>query len=45
MITGLDLKEFSEILVRHRDSLYPETVDIDLDAAIHRSAVKCPPSV
>src|SRR5262249_22056212 len=33
MITGLDLKEFSEILVRHRDSLYPETVGIDLDAA------------
>ena len=33
MITGLDLKEFSEILVRHRDSLYPETVAIDLDAA------------
>jgi NitT/TauT family transport system substrate-binding protein len=33
MITGLDLKEFGEILVRHRDSLYPETVTIDLDAA------------
>jgi NitT/TauT family transport system substrate-binding protein len=33
MITGLDLKEFSEILVRHRDSLYPETVGIDLDSA------------
>ena len=33
MTTGLDLKEFSEILVRHRDSLYPETVDVDLDAA------------
>ena len=33
MITGLDLKEFSEILVRHRDSLYPETVRIDLDSA------------
>jgi NitT/TauT family transport system substrate-binding protein len=33
MITGLDLKEFSEILVHHRDSLYPETVEIDLDAA------------
>ncbi|UPJ52606.1 ABC transporter substrate-binding protein [Bradyrhizobium sp. 200] len=33
MVTGLDLKEFSEILVRHRDSLYPETVGIDLDAA------------
>jgi NitT/TauT family transport system substrate-binding protein len=33
MITGLDLKEFGEILVDHRDSLYPETVTIDLDAA------------
>ncbi len=33
MITGLDLKEFGEILVRYRDSLYPETVTIDLDAA------------
>ena len=33
MITGLDLKEFGEIIVRHRDSLYPETVNIDLDAA------------
>src|SRR5712672_2332694 len=33
MITGLDLKEFSEILVRHRDSLYAETVGIDLDSA------------
>jgi NitT/TauT family transport system substrate-binding protein len=33
MITGLDLKDFGEILVRHRDSLYPETVGIDLDAA------------
>jgi NitT/TauT family transport system substrate-binding protein len=33
MITGLDLKEFGEILVNHRDSLYPETVTIDLDAA------------
>jgi NitT/TauT family transport system substrate-binding protein len=33
MTTGLDLKEFGEILVRHRDSLYPETVTIDLDAA------------
>jgi len=33
MTTGLDLKEFGEILVRYRDSLYPETVAIDLDAA------------
>jgi NitT/TauT family transport system substrate-binding protein len=33
MTTGLDLKEFGEILVRYRDSLYPETVTIDLDAA------------
>jgi len=33
MITGLDLKEFGDILARHRDALYPETVTIDLDAA------------
>jgi NitT/TauT family transport system substrate-binding protein len=33
MITGLDLKEFGEIVERHRDSLYPETVNIDLGAA------------
>jgi NitT/TauT family transport system substrate-binding protein len=33
MTTGLDLKEFGEILARYRDSLYPETVTIDLDAA------------
>jgi NitT/TauT family transport system substrate-binding protein len=33
MITGLDTKEFGEILVRHRDSLYPETASIDLEAA------------
>ena len=24
MVTGLDLKEFGEILVHHRDSLYPK---------------------
>jgi NitT/TauT family transport system substrate-binding protein len=30
MTTGLDLKEFGDILVRYRDSLYPETVAIDL---------------
>jgi len=33
MTTGLDLKEFGDILVQHRDDLYPETVTIDLDAA------------
>src|SRR5262249_48478136 len=33
MITGLDLKEFGEIVERHRDSLYPEPVTIDVDAA------------
>ena len=33
MTTGLDLKEFGEIIARHRDALYPETVNIDLDAA------------
>jgi NitT/TauT family transport system substrate-binding protein len=33
MTTGLDLKEFSEILARHRDALYPESVGIDLEAA------------
>ena len=33
MTTGLDLKEFGEIIVSHRESLYPETVTIDLDAA------------
>jgi NitT/TauT family transport system substrate-binding protein len=33
LTTGLDLKEFGEILARHRDSLYPETVKIDLEAA------------
>jgi NitT/TauT family transport system substrate-binding protein len=33
MITGLDLKEFGEILVRHRGSLYPETLSIDLESA------------
>jgi NitT/TauT family transport system substrate-binding protein len=32
MTTGLDLKELSEILQLHRDALYPETVNIDLDA-------------
>jgi NitT/TauT family transport system substrate-binding protein len=33
MTTGLDLKEFGQIIVEHRDSLYPESVAIDLDAA------------
>jgi NitT/TauT family transport system substrate-binding protein len=33
MTTGLDLREFGEIIVNHRESLYPETVTIDLDAA------------
>jgi NitT/TauT family transport system substrate-binding protein len=33
MTVGLDLKEFGEIVEGHRDSLYPETVEIDLNAA------------
>jgi len=33
MTTGLDLKEFGDILVRYRDSLYPETVNIDVAAS------------
>ena len=33
MTTGLDLKQLGEILMRYRDSLYPEAVTIDLDAA------------
>ncbi|MEA2938639.1 MAG: sulfonate transport system substrate-binding protein [Alphaproteobacteria bacterium] len=33
MTTGLDIKEFADILVRYRSSLYPETVSIDLAAA------------
>jgi NitT/TauT family transport system substrate-binding protein len=33
MTTGLDTREFGEILVRYRDSLYPEDVTIDLEAA------------
>jgi NitT/TauT family transport system substrate-binding protein len=33
MTTGLDLADLGDILVRHRDALYPETVEIDLDAA------------
>jgi NitT/TauT family transport system substrate-binding protein len=33
MTTGLDLKQFGDILARYRDQLYPEAVTIDLDAA------------
>jgi len=33
MTIGLDLKEFAEIIARHRASLYPDTVKIDLEAA------------
>jgi NitT/TauT family transport system substrate-binding protein len=33
MTTGLDLADLGDILVHHRDALYPETVEIDLDAA------------
>jgi NitT/TauT family transport system substrate-binding protein len=33
MTTGLDTKEFGDIIVRNRESLYPETVTIDLSAA------------
>jgi NitT/TauT family transport system substrate-binding protein len=32
MTTGLDLQEFGQILERHRDALYPDSVKIDLDA-------------
>src|SRR5262249_61186502 len=31
MITGLNLKEFGDIVERHRDSLYHETVNIYID--------------
>jgi NitT/TauT family transport system substrate-binding protein len=33
MTTGLDLKEFAEIISRNRASLYPDNVAIDLEAA------------
>jgi NitT/TauT family transport system substrate-binding protein len=33
MTTGLDLKEFAEIIGRHVASLYPNSVAIDLEAA------------
>ncbi len=32
MTTGLDLKEFGEILEHRRDALYPESVTIDVEA-------------
>jgi NitT/TauT family transport system substrate-binding protein len=32
MTTGLDLKEFGDILGNRRDALYPQTVKIDVDA-------------
>jgi NitT/TauT family transport system substrate-binding protein len=32
MTTGLDLKEFGDILEHRRDALYPESVKIDVDA-------------
>ena len=38
MTTGLDLKEFGEIIARHRDALYPETVNIDLECGQARRA-------
>jgi NitT/TauT family transport system substrate-binding protein len=33
MTTGLDLKEFADIIARYRDSLYPEVVTIDIESA------------
>jgi NitT/TauT family transport system substrate-binding protein len=33
MTTGLNLKEFADIVTRYRDSLYPDAVTIDLEAA------------
>jgi NitT/TauT family transport system substrate-binding protein len=33
MTTGLDLKQFGEIIGRHRASLYPDNVAIDLESA------------
>jgi sulfonate transport system substrate-binding protein len=33
MTTGLDLKQFGEIIARYKESLYPDTVKIDLAAA------------
>src|SRR5262245_34522757 len=33
MIAGLDVKEFGDILARHRDALYPESVAMDLESS------------
>ncbi len=33
LIAGLDTKELGDLLVRYRNSLYPETVTIDLDSS------------
>jgi NitT/TauT family transport system substrate-binding protein len=33
LTTGLDTKQLGEILVRYRDSLYPQSVKIDLEAS------------
>jgi NitT/TauT family transport system substrate-binding protein len=33
MTAGLDTKQFGDILMRYRDSLYPQSAAIDLDAA------------
>jgi len=33
MTTGLDLKDFADIIARHRASLYPDDATIDLEAA------------
>src|SRR5260221_2037794 len=33
MTTGLDTREFGDILLRYRDALYPESAAIDLEAA------------
>jgi NitT/TauT family transport system substrate-binding protein len=33
MTTGLDLKEFADIIARYRASLYPDAVTIDIEAA------------
>ena len=41
MTTGLNLKEFADIIARYRDSLYPDAVTIDLEAAkrVERSLI------
>jgi NitT/TauT family transport system substrate-binding protein len=39
MTSGLDTKEFGEILIRYRDSLYPETVSIDVPAGERLAAI------